>query len=62
MGSVNFFKEFTENIYCCSWLNVCSKLIIKKIEEKYLKNHFKSKDTRTFEIIAGHKLMYLRNK
>lgn len=33
-----------------------------KIEEKYLKHHFKSKDTRTFEIIAGHKLMYLRNK
>lgn len=34
----------------------------RKIEEKYLKNHFKSKDTRTFEITAGPKLMYLRNK
>lgn len=38
------------------------KTYYKKIEEKYFKNHFKSKDTRTFEIIAGHKLMYLRNK
>lgn len=29
------------------------KTYYRKIEEKYLKNHFKSKDTKTFEIIAG---------